>query len=145
MRPIKFRVFIDGTMTYDVIVVSSDCILEILGIGDKLTSTYRSIKIKNPVMQFTGLLDKNGKEIWENDIFEFAEQEPIMGRSYVRYNKHTGCWGEVAWNHNFRPFYTYCVHGSTDGGGVVCSGIDTKRIIIVGNIYENGSLLNGKQ
>ena len=58
MRKIKFRAFENGKMRYDF--------WQRCDLGNYLNSVgvFKDIKI----MQFTGLLDKNGKEIYEGDI-----------------------------------------------------------------------------
>lgn len=59
MREIKFRAFYDGRMRYDV------------QRGDTLGDTFADVlKADVPVMQYTGLHDCNGKEIYEGDIVD---------------------------------------------------------------------------
>jgi len=65
-----------------------------------------------------------------------------MGHNQVAFNDYTAVFGWIAWNHSFTPFYTHCVHGSNDGGGVVSGEIHKpEEIEIIGNIYENPNLL----
>lgn len=77
-----------------------------------------------PVMQFTGLIDKNGKEIYEGDIIEHWDNKYIvpnftpLDRSYQAEN--------VLENHD----------GSDDWMSM--SNVDWE---VIGNIYENPELL----
>lgn len=70
-----------------------------------------------PVMQYTGLKDKNGKEIWEGDV--------------VNYN---GSKDVVKWEENWGD-----VECSFSGYSFRC--IDPKYIEVIGNIYEHAELL----
>lgn len=82
------------------------------------------------LMQFTGLLDRTNKEIYEGDIVEIKEEnEPYW-------------MGEVIWD-----VYRW------DGDGFYMSHYDnpgelfsqgTKYIAVIGNIYENPELINKK-
>ena len=70
--------------------------------------------------QYTGLLDCNGKEIFEGDILDFDERE----------------WGgrfkpEVVWMENIIGDWNYC--------GSLSDVKEWRRVI--GNIYENPELL----
>ena len=74
------------------------------------------------LMQFTGLKDKNGKEIYEGDVIKIKihsnmEAEPQL----VRYYKHT-----------FLPF------GIAQDNENLNSSCE-----VIGNIYENKDLLKG--
>jgi len=71
------------------------------------------------LMQYTGLKDKNGKEIYEGDIFQ-------------RHNGHTS---EVAYDN-----YHACF-GLKDKGLTHLNGIDNSNGEIIGNIYENPELI----
>lgn len=97
------------------------------------------------VGQSIGRCDKNGKEIFEGDIYKPYDEQASMGYPQVFFNQNTASWGEVAWNLSFTPFYKWRCDGSTDGGGVVSTEIyDLSRIEVIGNIYENPELLEGK-
>lgn len=86
--------------------------------------------VLRPIMQYTGLKDKNGKEIYEGDILKFDKQEwyrsPI--KSYEDIEREPEHYSEVKW---FRDGWSY------DGSH---SDLDT-YCEIIGNIYENPELL----
>lgn len=74
------------------------------------------------LMQYTGLKDKNGKEIYEGDIIKFP-QNPLP---FV-----------VQWNRYFLEMKT--------PNGIYNSGLGLHALIeVVGNIYENPELLQAK-
>ena len=80
---------------------------------------------KETVGQFTGLLDKNGKEIYEGDVLfdtvtdNFATVEVLNGNFYVNW----GDWPDWSWEE------------------MACDHLD--RLEIIGNRYENPELLEG--
>lgn len=87
---------------------------------------------KTIVMQSTGLKDKNGKEIFEGDIVKYK----------IGWNTFTE---EVAYDKNFGGF------GVRDAKadiiftfGEVFEDIDKSFLEVIGNIYDNPELLEGK-
>lgn len=70
-----------------------------------------------PLMQFTGLLDKTRKEIYEGDIVRFysPENKPDI-ISQIQWDDERGCWA-----------------------GMIGSSMDYE---IIGNIYEHPHLLS---
>ncbi len=84
------------------------------------------------IMQFTGLLDKNSKEIYEGDILEITL---LSGFKYL---------GEVKWD---QLRVTYCLEYSWGNRQTLSFFADnilpktSEYTKIIGNIYENPELL----
>lgn len=81
--------------------------------------------------QFTGLLDRNGDEIYEDDILErYNEQGVTMHVNW--FGPQFGCiqhWDGVNGEGSWYPLDNYC----------------TEEWEVIGNIHDNPELLNGKQ
>jgi uncharacterized phage protein (TIGR01671 family) len=76
------------------------------------------------LMQFTGLLDKNGKEIYEGDLIKAEEPDFETGVFIYKVDFHDASfWGQD------KDFNHYPLRQFTD-------------IEVIGNIYENPELLN---
>lgn len=132
MRPIKFRAWdrSQGKMLYFSLATIYGYEGEANGVflpdGTTLNenSGFGSSNCVNPdltIMQFTGLLDKNGKEIYEGDIcLDFRLDENVV------------FWGDGG-------FYVRNYHAE---GIRAVDWLDDKSEVI-GNVYENPELLKG--
>ena len=85
-----------------------------------------------PIMQFTGLKDKNGKEIYEGDI---ANCKDYQNKIYFI--------GEVYWSDTTAQVYVRCHYNNNPLNSDFSLRIveDVKEIEVIGNIYENPELL----
>lgn len=118
MRTIKFRAWDNKNK----VMINPFCELrENLFWGEDLTNTGLTIPIS--VMQFTGLFDKNGVEIYEGDILSTETLKHM----------------QVGWNNRFSSFsLTHKDWAFSHWFGESC---EPEQCLVVGNIFENPELL----
>ena len=119
-RPLKFRVWDGKRMSYPKTVE-----IGINGINGLTSASYQlddgGYCTSAYVMQFTGRLDKQGKEIYEGDVMEW---EPVKNRprlGVVNYDEVSASW-------HLDPLCTWIPDG-----------------VVIGNIYENPELRQSNQ
>jgi uncharacterized phage protein (TIGR01671 family) len=112
-REIKFRVWANSDegmkMTY-----LDNCVCDN---GLWFASDNHIEEYSNSIMQYTGLKDKNGKEVYERDILTFSDS-----------NRYTD---SVKWDESSACFYTRYF-----------TTREWKQAKIIGNIYQTPGLLN---
>jgi len=87
------------------------------------------------LQQFTGLHDKNGVEIYEGDILKNHDDPTLLGTVLFGYY----AIGRDSWGVEFQT-PCFCQEWF-DKSGYACIG---DCIEVIGNIYENPELLEGK-
>jgi len=83
---------------------------------------FRDIPERVELMQFTGLHDKNGKEIYEGDICRIEYPQETRFRPNQKYHVFEVKWDKIGWT-NLLVF----------------------QCEVIGNIYENPELLEGEK
>ena len=79
------------------------------------------------LMQSTGLFDKNGKEIFENDIVEWEHKDTgQLVRGIIKYDTELGFWWMTDVRFNNLTAIGYLAN---------------QKVTVLGNIYENPELL----
>jgi hypothetical protein len=122
MREIKFRAWDDKQIVLDWFYVDE-------GNGHLIPSQRQHHAVV--LMQYTGLKDKNGKEIYEGDV--------VMSPSGVR---------EVAWNQLHLSWGLWTNGGQHENmladwindDGTAPKEWEDKSLEVIGNIYENPEL-----
>ena len=117
-RLIRFRAFDDGKMIYEKniqhLTMEYNTIL-------RLAKFWSNVRNDSIIMQFTGLHDKNGKEIYEGDIVTYSGITS-NNEKIIRI---------ISYNTDYARFQS---------GMYLLDNIEL--IEVIGNIYENPELLN---
>jgi len=127
MRPIKFRAWDrkNRKITYGE-KIGLEGSVQVLWSLNKYFSIADELGFD--LMQFTGLLDKNGKEIYEGDIMQYPSSGKIKG---------DGQWLDGAFRVNrFVKF-----DGYSEWLNKTYLNKYQKTHIVIGNIYENPDLI----
>lgn len=128
MRTIKFRgKNLDGEWVYGFYVEEERQTIN--GFEKKhfiVNDGYDYVKPET-VGQFTGLHDKDGKEIYEGDILQLKYSDGSYHSSSVYYTQQKGYWAvDVSINER-----------------IILGYIDRTKLVVIGNIHDNPELLKG--
>ena len=85
------------------------------------------------ICQCTGLKDKNGKLIWENDVVkQFADCNELGNSLYFFY--------QIRWNNEYSAFEGYEIYTEE-----TVLFPDLEDIEVIGNIFDNPELLESEE
>lgn len=109
------------------VIFETDAIFYSHGETDGLTEIDPST-----ICQCTGLKDKNGKLIWENDIFQCTDETMVTKKDLIEYNETHAAFVRLRNTEKFGLQYLWideatCSHGE-----------------VIGNTFDNPKLLEGK-
>ena len=90
---------------------------------------YNDVTDSVEVMQYTGMKDKNGKEIYEGDIVN-CQTKYGKAKAVIKFI-----------DGKFVAYWDSKLTHSENGHHIACYDIN-KRFEVIGNIYENKELLN---
>jgi len=138
LRELKFRVWTGAEMEYNVTVGKFGTFYvnptnNGLDPNDSASLTPNTTKYHDdtPVMMFTGLLDKNGREMYSKDILEMAGGM----RGVIEWCEELACFQMVI--HEKGEEYTATIYSHQEDSK------NTNREVI-GNVYQNIDLLSNR-
>jgi uncharacterized phage protein (TIGR01671 family) len=128
MREIKFRAWEKATqeMISDFLIESKD--------GECFGKYSQEAHPEWILMQFTGLKDKNEKEIYEGDIVKSSVRNLIVGFANGHFMIHGGNKPEDILTYNHEDLWKAL-------GKISKFEKEENRVEIIGNIYENPELV----
>lgn len=130
-REIKFRAYSSHNhKMYPVSNIEWDIDGRIWVTADDGKNGIELIDEEAHLMPYTGLCDKNGREIYENDVLQCT--------SYTYDNGETGKTSLLVKYHEMSA-------GFIAGPYMLGKLMDIRKCEVIGNIFENPELLEGKQ
>ena len=134
MRKIKYRAWddINRIMYYNIMVGGFDDTVSLVFIDDE----WKNLSGEEILMQYTGLIDRNGKEIYEGDLLQRVQEVGYLWK--VKFGEWCdGSKSSIGFYLERHPMITWNDSKYLD--------IDIKKAIkslkVIGNIYENPELL----
>lgn len=122
MRELKFRVWSEEDREYRTDIKVSDLVVDIDGVPSTIHNAEGD---RFDIEQYTGLKDKNGKEIYEGDIVDYNDDGECIG--IVKYDA---------------PEF-YLDADATNWARMFLKGAPHQKVI--GNVHENPELLGEKE
>ena len=129
MREIKFRAYVkEYNKCFPVLTIWDNSVCLDLSKTDDLFDRKVFSRDKIKLMQYTGLKDINGKELYEGDIIKCKYNEMYCNETEI---------GLVIWNNQLSAY-------SLDNGEIkpTLSCFNENKLEVIGNEYENPELLN---
>lgn len=124
-RELKFRAWDGNKMINDIVPINKNTVItNIQGFPDSMMAVGC---IVTSIMQYTGLKDKNGKEIYEGDIVTWKHLKDNC-KYIIYYNE-----DEV---HYYAKPIVHCEGSSME------SYLDNIKMEVIGNIHQNPELLS---
>lgn len=140
MREIKFRAWHIGEAKMHTDIAVLACPNELFRVYDSYAQEEYIGNDKHcEIMQYTGLKDKNGVEIYEGDIvrLKFRDNDP---------DTYTFESGVIRWHEDSAAFKWFSLtEDPSDGHNYWLTHADVNWRDVIGNIYENTELLEAKQ
>ena len=131
MREIKFRLYSteEEEMFFNENIVNIDLVCNFARIENERFKGFFDFGEgeESILMQYTGLKDKNGKEIYEGDIVKTYESNIICEVIFSEGAMFMLRWNDKKWGNNEYHHY----------------GVGAFILEVIGNIYENPELLEG--
>lgn len=131
MREIKFRLYSteEEEMFFNENIVNIDLVCNLARIENERFKGFFDFSEgeESILMQYTGLKDKNGKEIYEGDIVKTYESNIICEVIFSEGAMFMLRWNDKKWGNNEYHHY----------------GVGAFILEVIGNIYENPELLEG--
>lgn len=148
MREIKFRAWSEE----DEVMLTADNMQGFLDIymdvftGEAYWRNQLETEFYGALMQYTGLKDKNGNEIFEGDILKITNTKRFCGKDYTCYSEvkvidgHVYVWPHPIVDGEIKRFGAKLLFSGM-AKYIKDKGVATDDVKIVGNIYENEKLL----
>lgn len=146
MREIKFRAYIKKDYNKELIGKT----LEISSIHLKKNKVIIGYSINKSnygnksfnyedieLMQYTGLKDKNGKEIYEGDIVKIAEKKNISKHKVIHMKPIIA---DIEWSEEYLT-YILITLSVKDAFESLADYLEEYDVEVIGNIYDNPELL----
>jgi len=137
MREIKFRAWNGEAMEYGGFYIHAND-------GTVIYTCLSRVIENSPIMQFTGLKDKNGKEIYEGDIVSVDRQDSFssFNQAVIVYSESYGAFLLQYTKQTKSPKGILAMETMSSSDGTTIFGYLTDwDIKVIGDIYSNPELL----